>query len=177
MSPPRDGYEYISLHSREPRWGRRITNKQTAHLGVTEDFVGNATSELLGPEQNTEWVAHPAFAALFVASHRGHVESAKFLLRHGAGLQGKALLQGPSFGSRRCHWTEPLLGAGSEDRPRRAQRLRLHQGLSQRSMGPLRSATRRLGGQALQQASVLRPEIDGLAPSHPSSLSSGELPP
>lgn len=57
---------------------------QLAHLGVTEDFAGTTPhAELLGPEQKKEWVAHRAFVALFVASHRGHVETAKFLLRHG----------------------------------------------------------------------------------------------
>lgn len=48
------------------------------------DFAGTMPyAELLGPEQKKEWVAHRAFVALFVASHRGHVETAKFLLRHG----------------------------------------------------------------------------------------------
>lgn len=57
---------------------------QPARLGVTEDFVGNAPrAELLGPEQKKERVAHRAFVALLVASHRGHVETATFLLRHG----------------------------------------------------------------------------------------------
>lgn len=57
---------------------------QLAHLGVTVDFAGTMPyAELLGPEQKKEWVAHRAFVALFVASHRGHVETAKFLLRHG----------------------------------------------------------------------------------------------
>ena len=57
---------------------------QLARLGVTEDFAGTTPyTELLRPEQKKEWVAHRAFVALFVASHRGHVETAKFLLRHG----------------------------------------------------------------------------------------------
>ncbi|XP_029866356.1 ankyrin repeat domain-containing protein 60 isoform X4 [Aquila chrysaetos chrysaetos] len=66
---------------------------QLAHLGVTADFAGTMPyAELLGPEQKKEWVAHRALVALFVASHRGHVETAKFLLRHGADLHSKTPL-------------------------------------------------------------------------------------
>lgn len=126
MSSPRDDYEQTSLDSREPRWGKKIRNKQVlpswswsylcnvqaspkyrygtlliqttplketkrfvftlqlARLGVTEDCAGTTPyAELLGPEQKKEWAAHRAFVALFVASHRGHVETARFLLRHG----------------------------------------------------------------------------------------------
>ncbi|KAM9260595.1 LOW QUALITY PROTEIN: ankyrin repeat domain-containing protein 60 [Cariama cristata] len=45
-----------------------------AHLGVTGDSTPHV--ELPGPEQKKERVAHGAFA-----SHRGHVETAKFLPR------------------------------------------------------------------------------------------------
>ncbi|KAM7090873.1 LOW QUALITY PROTEIN: ankyrin repeat domain-containing protein 60 [Ciconia maguari] len=63
-----------------------------AHLGVTENFAGTTPyAKLLGPEQKKEWVAL-SFVALFVASHRGHVETAKFLLRHGVDLHSKTPL-------------------------------------------------------------------------------------
>ncbi|NXS68158.1 ANR60 protein, partial [Pandion haliaetus] len=63
---------------------------ELACLGVTVDFAGTTPyAELLGSEQKKECVAHRAFMALFVASHRGHVETAKLLLRHGADLRSK----------------------------------------------------------------------------------------
>ncbi|NXQ92886.1 ANR60 protein, partial [Sagittarius serpentarius] len=84
---------------RQDGWGHLVAaaakgeTMKLAHLGVTADFVGTMPyAELLGPEQKKEWVAHRAFVALFVASHRGHVETAKFLLRHGADLRSKTPL-------------------------------------------------------------------------------------
>ncbi|XP_042657199.1 ankyrin repeat domain-containing protein 60 [Tyto alba] len=75
---------------RQDGWGHLVAaaaegeTVKLVHLGVTEDFVGTTPyAELLGPEQKKEWVAHRAFVALFIASHRGHVETVKFLLRHG----------------------------------------------------------------------------------------------
>lgn len=57
---------------------------QLAQLGVTEEYAGTSPyAKILGPEQKKEWVAHRAFVALFVASHRGHVNNVKFLLSHG----------------------------------------------------------------------------------------------
>ncbi|NXT77377.1 ANR60 protein, partial [Zapornia atra] len=64
-----------------------------AQLGVTKDLVGTTPyAELLGPEQKKEWAAHRAFVALFIASHRGHVETVRFLLRHGADLHSETPL-------------------------------------------------------------------------------------
>ncbi|NWZ48059.1 ANR60 protein, partial [Haliaeetus albicilla] len=84
---------------RQDGWGHLVAaaakgdTMKLAHLGVTVDFEGTMPyAELLGPEQKKEWVAHRAFIALFVASHRGHVETAKFLLRHGADLHSKTPL-------------------------------------------------------------------------------------
>ncbi|KAM6194737.1 ankyrin repeat domain-containing protein 60 [Sarcoramphus papa] len=84
---------------RQDGWGHLVAaaakgeTMKLARLGVTEDFAGTTPyTELLGPEQKKEWVAHRAFVALFVASHRGHVETAKFLLRHGADLHSKTPL-------------------------------------------------------------------------------------
>ncbi|NXK55027.1 ANR60 protein, partial [Chauna torquata] len=84
---------------RQDGWGRLVAaaakgeTVKLAHLGVTEDFAGTTPyAEILGPQQKKEWVAHRAFVALFVASHRGHVKTAKFLLRHGADLHSKTPL-------------------------------------------------------------------------------------
>ncbi|NXL41007.1 ANR60 protein, partial [Podilymbus podiceps] len=84
---------------RQDGWGHLVAaaakgdTAKLAHLGVTEDLAGTTPyAELLGPEQKKAWVAHRAFVALFVASHRGHVETAKFLLRHGADLHAKTPL-------------------------------------------------------------------------------------
>ncbi|NXI55449.1 ANR60 protein, partial [Chloroceryle aenea] len=80
-------------------WGRLVAaaakgeTMKLAHLGVTEAFESTVPyAELLGPEQKKEWVAHRAFVALFIASHRGHVETVSFLLRHGADLHSKTPL-------------------------------------------------------------------------------------
>ncbi|NXH19364.1 ANR60 protein, partial [Bucco capensis] len=84
---------------RQDGWGDLVAaaakgeTMKLAHLGVTKDFVGiTPHAELLGPEQKEEWVAHRAFVALFVASHRGHTETVKFLLRHGVDLHAKTPL-------------------------------------------------------------------------------------
>lgn len=57
---------------------------QLVQLGVTEEYAGTSPyAKILGPEQKKEWVAHRAFVALFVASHRGHLNTVNFLLSHG----------------------------------------------------------------------------------------------
>ncbi|NWH45476.1 ANR60 protein, partial [Fregata magnificens] len=109
---------------RRDGWGHLVAaaakgeTMKLAHLGVTEDFAGTTPhAALLGPEQKKEWVAHRAFVALFVASHRGHVETAKFLLRHGADLHSTtplgrtALHVAAVAGQRDC--IELLLGYGA----------------------------------------------------------------
>ncbi|NXI98585.1 ANR60 protein, partial [Psophia crepitans] len=84
---------------RHDGWGQLVAaaakgeTEKLSRLGVTGDTAGTTPyAELLGPEQRKEWAAHRAFVALFVASHRGHVETARFLLRHGADLHSKTPL-------------------------------------------------------------------------------------
>ncbi|KFV40216.1 Ankyrin repeat domain-containing protein 60, partial [Tyto alba] len=109
---------------RQDGWGHLVAaaaegeTVKLVHLGVTEDFVGTTPyAELLGPEQKKEWVAHRAFVALFIASHRGHVETVKFLLRHGADLHSRtplgrtALHSAAVAGQRAC--IELLLSHGA----------------------------------------------------------------
>ncbi|POI29850.1 hypothetical protein CIB84_006400, partial [Bambusicola thoracicus] len=75
---------------RQDGWGHLVAaaakgdTLKLAQLGVTEEYAGTSPhAKILGPEQKKEWVAHRAFVALFVASHRGHVNTVKFLLSHG----------------------------------------------------------------------------------------------
>uniref|UniRef100_A0A8B9U8P5 Ankyrin repeat domain-containing protein 60 n=1 Tax=Anas zonorhyncha TaxID=75864 RepID=A0A8B9U8P5_9AVES len=109
---------------RQDGWGHLVAaaakgdTVKLAHLGVTEDFAGTTPyAEILGPEQKKEWVAHRAFVALFVASHRGHVRTATFLLRHGADVHYKtplgrtALHVAAVMG--RCDCIELLLSCGA----------------------------------------------------------------
>ncbi|KAM6053262.1 LOW QUALITY PROTEIN: ankyrin repeat domain-containing protein 60, partial [Theristicus caerulescens] len=88
----------ITMRIWQDGWGHLVAaaakgeTLEPARLGVTEESAGTAPqAELLGAEQK-ERVAHRAFLALFVASHRGHVETAKFLLRRGADLHSKTPL-------------------------------------------------------------------------------------
>ncbi|KFQ87742.1 Ankyrin repeat domain-containing protein 60, partial [Phoenicopterus ruber ruber] len=110
---------------RQDGWGHLVAAaakgdaRKLAHLGVTEDFAGTTPyAELLGPEQKKAWVAHRAFVALFVASHRGHVETAKFLLRHGADLHAKTPLGRTALHvaavAGRCECIELLLSFGAQ---------------------------------------------------------------
>ncbi|XP_010170343.1 ankyrin repeat domain-containing protein 60 [Antrostomus carolinensis] len=80
-------------------WGHLVAaaaqrdTMKLACLGVTEDSTSTTPyAEVLGPQQKKERVAHRAFVALFVASHRGHVETVRFLLRHGVDLHAKTPL-------------------------------------------------------------------------------------
>ncbi|XP_029468616.1 ankyrin repeat domain-containing protein 60 isoform X2 [Rhinatrema bivittatum] len=62
-------------------------------LGVTKDSAYcTAHSEYLNPEQKSAWTAHRAFAALYIAAHRGHLEAVKFLLQNGASVLAKTPL-------------------------------------------------------------------------------------
>ncbi|XP_019477855.1 ankyrin repeat domain-containing protein 60 isoform X2 [Meleagris gallopavo] len=91
---------------------------QLAQLGVTEEYAGTSPyAKILGPEQKKEWVAHRAFVALFVASHRGRVNTVKFLLSNGADVHSKtplgrtALHVAAVMG--RCECIELLLSCGA----------------------------------------------------------------
>ncbi|NXG80375.1 ANR60 protein, partial [Baryphthengus martii] len=101
-------------------WGRLVAaaakeeTAKLAHLGVTAAFESTMPyAELLGPEQKKEWVAHRAFVALFVASHRGHVGTVSFLLRHGADLRSKTPLGKTALHTAavtgQCRCLKPLL--------------------------------------------------------------------
>ncbi|XP_036915728.1 ankyrin repeat domain-containing protein 60 [Sturnira hondurensis] len=60
-------------------------------LGVTEDSpYQTANSQYLGEKHWRTWVAQRAFVALYVASHRGHVEAVRYLLEHGANCLGRS---------------------------------------------------------------------------------------
>ncbi|NWX20217.1 ANR60 protein, partial [Aegotheles bennettii] len=118
----------ITMHIwRQDGWGHLVAaaakgeTTKLAHLGVTEDSVGfTPYAELLGPEQRKKWVAHRAFVALFVASHRGHTEMAEFLLTHGANLHSKTPLGRTALHvaavAGRCDCIELLLSSGARAR-------------------------------------------------------------
>ncbi|XP_054701073.1 ankyrin repeat domain-containing protein 60 [Grus americana] len=110
---------------RHDGWGQLVAaaakgeTAKLARLGVTEDCAGTTPyAELLGPEQKKEWAAHRAFVALFVASHRGHVETARFLLRHGADLHSETPLGRTALHAAvvtgQCDCIELLLSCGAQ---------------------------------------------------------------
>ncbi|KFP24091.1 Ankyrin repeat domain-containing protein 60, partial [Colius striatus] len=108
-------------------WGRLVAaaargdTAELVQLGVTEAAAGTAPyAAFLGPQQRKAWVAHRAFVALFVACHRGHLETAKFLLRHGADLhsktpQGRTALHAAAV-TGQCDCLELLLRFGAQAR-------------------------------------------------------------
>ncbi|NXD12133.1 ANR60 protein, partial [Nothocercus nigrocapillus] len=110
---------------RQDGWGPLVAaaargdTVQLTRLGVTEDLEGlTPYAEFLGPEQRKEWVAHRASVALFVASHRGCVRTADFLLRNGADLHsrtplGRTALHLAAFAGR-CACVELLLSCGAQ---------------------------------------------------------------
>ncbi|KFQ75660.1 Ankyrin repeat domain-containing protein 60, partial [Phaethon lepturus] len=139
---------------RQDGWGELVAaaakgeTMKLACLGVTEDSAGTTPhAELLGPEQKKEWVAHRAFVALFVASHRGHVETVKFLLRHGANLHsttplGRTALHVAAVAGR-CDCVELLLSYGAR-------------ALSPDSEGQTAVSLARLWGQKLSERTMVR---------------------
>ncbi|XP_007525208.2 ankyrin repeat domain-containing protein 60 isoform X2 [Erinaceus europaeus] len=57
---------------------------------VTEDsFFNTVNSRHLGKEERKKWVTQRAFVALYVTSHRGHVEAVQYLLEHGTNCLSK----------------------------------------------------------------------------------------
>ncbi|KAF6284090.1 ankyrin repeat domain 60 [Rhinolophus ferrumequinum] len=59
-------------------------------LGVTEDsFYQTANSQHLKEKQWKKWISQRAFVALYIASHRGHLEAMHYLLEHGANCLGR----------------------------------------------------------------------------------------
>ncbi|EMP35803.1 Ankyrin repeat domain-containing protein 60 [Chelonia mydas] len=66
---------------------------QLLRLGVTKGSTcSTPNSQLLGPEEKKKWIAHRAFVALYIASHRGHIAAVEFLLENGADLHAKTPL-------------------------------------------------------------------------------------
>ncbi|XP_030069317.1 ankyrin repeat domain-containing protein 60 [Microcaecilia unicolor] len=62
-------------------------------LGVTKDSTYcTAHSERLNPDQKSAWIAHRAFAALYISAHRGNLEAVKFLLQSGTSVLAKTPL-------------------------------------------------------------------------------------
>ncbi|XP_003932754.3 ankyrin repeat domain-containing protein 60 [Saimiri boliviensis] len=62
-------------------------------LGVTEDsFYRTANSEHFEGEKWKQWTSQRAFVALYVASHRGHVDAVQYLLEHGASCLSRSPL-------------------------------------------------------------------------------------
>ncbi|NXC50811.1 ANR60 protein, partial [Penelope pileata] len=84
---------------RQDGWGHLVAaaakgdTAKLAQLGVTKDYAGTSPyAKILGPQQKKQWVAHRASVALFIASHRGHVDTVQFLLKHGADVHFKTPL-------------------------------------------------------------------------------------
>nr|XP_033818699.1 ankyrin repeat domain-containing protein 60 isoform X2 [Geotrypetes seraphini] len=88
-------------------------------LGVTKDSTYcTPHSERLSLEQKLAWIAHRAFAALYISAHRGNLEVVKFLLQNGANVLAKtplgrsALHVAAAMGRSDC--TDELLTHGAQ---------------------------------------------------------------
>ncbi|XP_065421308.1 ankyrin repeat domain-containing protein 60 [Chrysemys picta bellii] len=92
---------------------------QLISLGVTKGSTCNTpNSQLLRPEEKREWIAHRAFVALYVASHRGHIPAVEFLLENGADLHAKTPLGRTALHAAtvmgRCDCIDLLLSWGAQ---------------------------------------------------------------
>ncbi|XP_067410653.1 ankyrin repeat domain-containing protein 60 [Emydura macquarii macquarii] len=99
--------------------GGTITVQIWRQDGVTKGSTfSTPNSQLLGPEQKKEWIAHRAFVALYIASHRGHIAAVQFLLQNGADLHSKTPLGRTALHAAtvmgRCDCIDLLLSWGAQ---------------------------------------------------------------
>ncbi|XP_014643063.1 PREDICTED: ankyrin repeat domain-containing protein 60 isoform X2 [Ceratotherium simum simum] len=60
-------------------------------LGVAEDsFYRTTNSQHFEDEQWKDWISQRAFVALYITSHRGHLDAVQYLLEHGANCLSKS---------------------------------------------------------------------------------------
>lgn len=72
-------FERTQTHCADP-----LYSAQLSCLGVDEDSLyQTANSQRLEHKQWKAWIAHRAFVALYVTSHRGHSDAVQYLLEHG----------------------------------------------------------------------------------------------
>ncbi|KAG8444605.1 hypothetical protein GDO86_009678 [Hymenochirus boettgeri] len=88
-------------------------------LGVTaHPNYDTLNSVRLSSEHKSDWVAARAFAALYIACHRGHMDIVRFLLRNGANVLGKTPLGTSPLhvaaASGHCDCIDELLAHGAE---------------------------------------------------------------
>ncbi|XP_058419391.1 ankyrin repeat domain-containing protein 60, partial [Diceros bicornis minor] len=62
-----------------------------SRLGVAEDsFYRTTNSQHFEDEQWKDWISQRAFVALYITSHRGHLDAVQYLLEHGANCLSKS---------------------------------------------------------------------------------------
>ncbi|XP_067856789.1 ankyrin repeat domain-containing protein 60-like [Heptranchias perlo] len=67
-------------------------NEELASLGVRKDSnYSTPNSRRMSHDQRAAWIAERASTALFIAAHRGHINTVKFLLKNGANPRTKTV--------------------------------------------------------------------------------------